>query len=574
MGHRHLYSTSQMFENEHEQNWNPMHTDQHYVQLGRNSTLENGSFIYPVENMPIDGISFASNWNPTTRSNGFASSSLNIEVPSHQSDASGTSHDHFLHSSSSGAFFAVSENYAHQPSSSNYDRQAFHVVDGGFVDLTMGNGRGPHKRKSPGIPPVCERGNTSRYFNAGSSADLPISSELRQKPSMDSQYLPWDQVAMPPTFRGSGLSIRGEGSLRNVRSRSALDLESNLARSHLPSNPPHNYSTGPPIDHSSTVDLPGQSSSTLTRDWSQMSGSPAHGGVLLPDISALSRETSHCLVGSSASNASVDVGGYHHEYGTSGNPVVPQSFHNNLTHTARGVRSNFQQRSTPPFRTSSGLRLGHVAPSDDGLQMVAESYSSRHPRPLTTMGWRNSDRNGRSRVSSDRYRALADAAGLHDRFSSEVCFVSFKIVFLAILLVAVSNLLLFSLQGFMIVDRSLPYGSRPMVDQHRDMRMDIDNLSYEELLALGERIGHVSTGLSEDLISKCLTETIYCSSEQSQEEGTCVICLEEYKNMDDVGTLKTCRHDYHVSCIRKWLSMKNQCPICKAPALPDDTKDK
>ncbi|XP_028775167.1 probable E3 ubiquitin-protein ligase RHG1A isoform X2 [Neltuma alba] len=554
MSHRHLYSTSQVFESDHDQNWNSIHTDQQYVHLGRASTTENGSFVYPVENMPIDGISFASNWNSTTMPNGFASSSLNMEVPPHQSDASGTTHDHFLHSSSAAGFFAVSENYAHQPppppppppSSSNYDRQPFHVVDGGFIDLTMGNGRGPHKRKSPGIPPVCERGSTSRYVSAGSSTDLPMSSELRQeKPNMDSQYLPRDQVTMPLTFRGSGLSIRGEGSLRNVRSRPALDFESNPARTHLSGNHSHSYSTGLPIDHSSTMDLSGQSSSTLARNWSQMSTSHAHGRVLLPDTSAC--ETSHFLVGSGASNASVDVGGYHHEFGTSRNPIVPQSLHNNLTQTARGVRSNFSQRSAPPFRSSSSLRLGHVATSDDGLQVVADSYSSRHPRPLATTGWRNTDRNGRSRISSDRYRQVADAPGLHDRFSSE---------------------------GFMIVDRGLPYGSRSMVDQHRDMRMDIDDMSYEELLALGERIGHVNTGLSEDLISKCMTETIYCSSEQSQEEGTCVICLEEYKNMDDVGTLKTCRHDYHVSCIRKWLSMKNKCPICKASALPDDMKDK
>ncbi|KAI9121915.1 hypothetical protein K1719_006604 [Acacia pycnantha] len=547
MSHRHLYSPSQIFESDQDQNWNSMHTDQQYVHHGRASTSENGSFVYPMENMSIDGISFASNWNPTTTPNVFASSSLNIEVPPHQSDASGTSHDHFLHSSA--AFFSVSENYAHQPPPPpNYDRQPFHVVDGGFIDLTMGSGRGPHKRKSPGNPPVCERGSTSRYINAGSSTDPPMSSELQQeKPNMDCQYLPRDQVTMPLTFRGSGLSIRGEGSLRNVRSRSTLDFESNLARTHLSANHSHNYSAGLPIDHSSTMDPSGQSSSGLTRDWSQMSTSHAHGRVILPDTSALNCETSHFLVGSGTSNTPVDVGGYHNEFGTSRNPIAPPSYHNNLTQTARGVRSNFSHRSTPPFRPSSGLRLGHVAPSDDGLQMVADSYSSRHPRPLTTIGWRNSDRNGRSRISSDRYRPLADASGPHDRFSAE---------------------------GFMIVDRGLPYGSRSMVDQHRDMRMDIDNMSYEELLALGERIGHVSTGLSEDLVSKCMTETIYCSSEQSQEEGTCVICLEEYKDMDDVGTLKTCRHDYHVSCIRKWLSMKNKCPICKAPALPDDKKDK
>lgn len=47
----------------------------------------------------------------------------------------------------------------------------------------------------------------------------------------------------------------------------------------------------------------------------------------------------------------------------------------------------------------------------------------------------------------------------------------------------------------------------------------------QDLLALGERIGSVSTGLSDGLISKCLTESIYCSSDLFQDDGTCVICL-------------------------------------------------
>ncbi|KAI9086240.1 hypothetical protein K1719_031694 [Acacia pycnantha] len=550
MGHRHLYSISQMFGSEHEQNWNYMHPDQQNVQLGRASTSENGSFIHPLENMSIDGSPLAAPWNNATMSNGYASSSINIELPPRQSDASRSSHDHFLRSSNPGAFFAVSENYSCQPSS-NYDRQAFHVADGGFFDFTMGSGRGPQKRKSPGIPSVCERGSSSRYFGAGSSTDLPISSDIRQeKPSLDSQYLPWDHTMTPP-FRGSGLSIRGDGSLRNVRSRSALDLESNLARTHLSDNHLHNLPFGPSTDHSSAVGLSGHSSSTMTRDWSQMNMSPAHGSVLLSESSGYNHEPSHLLVGSGVSNASVDAGSYHHEYNTSINPTVPQSFHSNPTHPARGVRSNYSQRSaptpTPTFRASSSSRVGHNVPSDGGLHMGAEGFMSRHQRSLTAISWRNSDRNGRSRTSNESYQSLADEAILHDRFSSE---------------------------GFMAVDRVPLYGSRSMIDQHRDMRMDVDNMSYEELLALGERIGHVSTGLSENLISKCLTESIYCSSEQSQEEGSCVICLEEYKYMDDVGTLRSCGHDYHVSCIRKWLSMKNICPICKASALPDEMKDK
>ena len=551
MGHRHLYNASPpMFEGEADQNWN--HTDQHHVNHGGTNSSENGSYIYPVENKPIDNIYHTSHWNANTRSNGYASSGPNIEVPPpHQLDTSGTSKDHFMPSSSAGPFFAVSENHLHQPSSSYYDRQPFHV-DSGFIDLTMGSGRGHHKRKSPGIPSVYERGSSSGYFNAGSSTDLPIPSESRpEKRKMDSQYMPWDHVVMKPTFRGGGHSMKGESSVRNVRSRSAFDLESNMSRSHLSSNHSHNQYTNH-IGHTSLADLSAQVSTSLTRDWSQMNLTPASGRGILPDGSTFGLETNHFPVGNApaaaaASNAAVDVGNFHHEFVTNRNPPTAQSFQN-LTQTSRGTRSNYSQRSTPAFRASSSLRLGYVPPSETGLPTIPESYPSRHPRPLFTNGWRNSDRNGRSRISSERYRSFTDEAALYARFSSEI-------------------------PGFMIVDRASGYGSRNMLDQHRDMRMDIDNMSYEELLALGERIGQVNTGLSEDVVSKCLTETIYCSSDQCQDNGSCAICLEEYKNKHDVGTLKTCGHDYHVSCIKKWLSMKKLCPICKASAVPEDKKD-
>lgn len=139
--------------------------------------------------------------------------------------------------------------------------------------------------------------------------------------------------------------------------------------------------------------------------------------------SNFNHERDQFLVGSSSSNPSAEIGGYHHNFITSRNPVAPQSFHANLNHSVRGVRSSsFSQRSSPAFRaSSSSLRLGHATPSDGGLQLVTENYSPRHPRPLSSIGWRNGDHNGRSRISTGRYRSLPNEAGVHDRFSSEVC---------------------------------------------------------------------------------------------------------------------------------------------------------
>ncbi|KAF8395202.1 hypothetical protein HHK36_019145 [Tetracentron sinense] len=551
MGHRHLSSTSQMFEIDHDQNQNHLHAEQPYAHLGRASAVENGSSVYPMENMSTGGVHFSSHWNSAPRSNEYSSSSLSMEVPHYQPATSGPCHDPFLHSAAPGSFFPVLENCSHYAPSSSYYRHTIHGVEGGVIDPSMGSGRGAYKRKSPEISAVCERGSTSRYYSAGSSSNLSISSDLQQeKPSLDSQHWPRDAIGTTPSYRGSNLSIAGEGSLRNVRSRSTLDLEANLARTHISSHSSrHPHLTSHLIDHSGTVDLAGPSANAPIREWNHIPVSPAYGRILVSDTSGLIHETNQLLVGGSATNGPIEIGRYHHDFIPSRNPVVPPpNLHAPPTRAVRGGRSSYSQRAMPTYRaTSSYPQLGNVAtPSEDGLQLGSENHRSRHLRPVSTAGWRNGDRNGRSRMSYGRFRSLSDEADAHDRLVSE---------------------------ALLMVDRSVMYGSRNLFDQHRDMRLDIDNMSYEELLALGERIGNVSTGLSEDLISKCLMETVNCSSDQIQEEGNCSICLEQYKNREEVGVLK-CGHDYHAGCIKKWLLIKNVCPICKAPALADDLKEK
>ncbi|KAL2933141.1 E3 ubiquitin-protein ligase MBR2 [Bienertia sinuspersici] len=508
MAHRHIYNTSQIFEAEHDQHWNLVHTEDPYLHFARSSSAENAPIFHPVENGPVDQVHYVSPWNTTTRLSGYSSPSPMVNPPHYQPDTSDPSRD-LMHPSAAGNVFMVPENHVHHGSSSNYG------VESNFFDLSMGNGRGPYKRKSPGIPPITDRGSTSRYYCPGSSSDVSSSSDLRQeKPTVDVQHSHWDSLTVPANYRTNQLSIGGEPPLRNVRSRSTLDLESDVFRTHLPANYPlHPSSSRLPIDHPSAVD-PVQNPNVPLPEWNpiHVSGAP-HGRTIVP--SNLSHESNHFFAGSSIANSSGEMAGYHHEHIASRNSLS-QSLHPVPSHT-RGVRSSYSHRSTPNSRVSMGnVRMGHVAPPEDSLQLLGENHSTRHPRPFGPVGWRNGDRSGRARLSSERYRMLSEDAGLHERLTPE---------------------------GLMIVDRASLYGSRNYLDQHREMRLDVDSMSYEELLALGERIGSVNTG-------------------------------EEYNHMDDVGTLKACGHDYHVSCIKKWLSMKNACPICKGPALPDNIKEK
>ncbi|KAL4588717.1 hypothetical protein LXL04_001612 [Taraxacum kok-saghyz] len=111
-------------------------------------------------------------------------------------------------------------------------------------------------------------------------------------------------------------------------------------------------------------------------------------------------------------------------------------------------------------------------------------------------------------------------------------------------------------------------GVSEMHDRHRDMRLDVDNMSYEELLALEERIGDVKTGLSEEVILKSMKQRKHMSfmAISTQYLEPCCICREEYVNGDNIGTLE-CGHDFHTCCIKQWLSQKNLCPICKMTGL-------
>ncbi|XP_075484277.1 putative E3 ubiquitin-protein ligase RHG1A isoform X2 [Primulina tabacum] len=124
------------------------------------------------------------------------------------------------------------------------------------------------------------------------------------------------------------------------------------------------------------------------------------------------------------------------------------------------------------------------------------------------------------------------------------------------------------LEDVMLLDRSVFFGMAGIHDRHRDMRLDVDNMSYEELLALEERIGNVCTGLTEENISSLLKtrKHVNIRTENSVDTDPCSICREEYDEGEDIGTLD-CGHDFHQECIKQWLMHKNLCPICKTTGL-------
>ncbi|XP_010487949.1 PREDICTED: E3 ubiquitin ligase BIG BROTHER-related-like isoform X2 [Camelina sativa] len=93
--------------------------------------------------------------------------------------------------------------------------------------------------------------------------------------------------------------------------------------------------------------------------------------------------------------------------------------------------------------------------------------------------------------------------------------------------------------------------------------MDPDELSYEELLALGDIVGTESRGLSADTIASLPSKRYKDGDNQNGTNESCVICRLDYEDDDDL-ILLPCKHSYHSECINNWLKINKVCPVCSA----------
>ncbi|KDP25720.1 hypothetical protein JCGZ_23941 [Jatropha curcas] len=469
-----------------------------------------------------------------------SSANFRLEGPQINTSLSRPYYDVFPHFPSSRNFNPATEINPTHAHSNHFNSRIIHEVDGGLPDGTISTRRGPFKRKIPSV--TYESSSTCKFYGAGSSSNSSNSFQLQPgKPSSDYRNHSSVSIGLRP-HRSANLSIGAEDSSRNVRSRSRLDLEPMTRRSYSSTYSSHPYGLNFHLqDHHRPVEFANLNTHATACEENHVRVTPAHGRFQPSANNSLSPEMHQYHGGNTA-----DVGGYYHGPTPRRNHVSPPQYLDSVhSHLVREGPSCYPQRGLPSQRSNliSPNLVQEPAASENGQQFLLETCPSRYSRPLSARGWHRRHSEGRPDIAIERFQSLPNSVDAPDRIRSE---------------------------GSVMSDGSCFYGSRNLFDEYQDMRLDTDNMSYEELLALGERIGNVNTGLSDDAISECLMETIY-PMDKNEEEPSCCICLEVYKKMDKVGKVRNCGHDYHVDCIKKWLSMKNVCPICKAPALTESS---
>ncbi|XP_078427972.1 E3 ubiquitin-protein ligase MBR2-like [Wolffia australiana] len=74
------------------------------------------------------------------------------------------------------------------------------------------------------------------------------------------------------------------------------------------------------------------------------------------------------------------------------------------------------------------------------------------------------------------------------------------------------------------------------------------------------------SGRTEEDILRLLWSVNY-SPACGKDADSCSVCLQDYRIGEEVATLP-CIHKFHTSCIARWLTRTNACPMCKNVALP------
>uniref|UniRef100_A0A7S4RYN1 RING-type domain-containing protein n=1 Tax=Alexandrium monilatum TaxID=311494 RepID=A0A7S4RYN1_9DINO len=80
-------------------------------------------------------------------------------------------------------------------------------------------------------------------------------------------------------------------------------------------------------------------------------------------------------------------------------------------------------------------------------------------------------------------------------------------------------------------------------------------------LIMGE-VDHLF-GASEEAVAALPTQTLESTSALG-EQTLCTICQSDFRAGETVMTLP-CGHHYHGDCLKPWLGVSKNCPLCEAP---------
>ena len=117
------------------------------------------------------------------------------------------------------------------------------------------------------------------------------------------------------------------------------------------------------------------------------------------------------------------------------------------------------------------------------------------------------------------------------------------------------------------------------VAQEEELQGDPEELSYDELLDLGERLGDVRKERWREQSHRviCALRVARFGDVQANpasfvpglvfRDTMCVICQFTFEAADDVKLMPACPHSFHTDCVDAWLRDNDRCAMCKTSVV-------
>lgn len=107
-------------------------------------------------------------------------------------------------------------------------------------------------------------------------------------------------------------------------------------------------------------------------------------------------------------------------------------------------------------------------------------------------------------------------------------------------------------------------GGRYYYGRHHAMGPDIDNMTYDQLLArFGDGTENQDRGASAGQIASLPTSTVTNPNDLPNDCRECIVCMENFKRGDVRRTLPCLHSEFHAECVDRWLKSNATCPVCK-----------
>uniref|UniRef100_M1AVZ8 RING-type E3 ubiquitin transferase n=1 Tax=Solanum tuberosum TaxID=4113 RepID=M1AVZ8_SOLTU len=105
--------------------------------------------------------------------------------------------------------------------------------------------------------------------------------------------------------------------------------------------------------------------------------------------------------------------------------------------------------------------------------------------------------------------------------------------------------------------------------KNRFKNTELNRSEVENIEPNGSSLGNVDV---KGMLKTYKLPVILFDEDSMMKDSQCCVCLGEFEIKEELHQLPSCKHIFHVECIRHWLRSNFSCPLCRCHVLVTNKK--